>query len=87
MLKERYPSLIVGAVGQIETPTQANDILKSGDADVVLLARAMIRDPHFVLTAARDLGVAVKPANQYERGWMGVLGQGASSDWWKRDPE
>jgi 2,4-dienoyl-CoA reductase-like NADH-dependent reductase (Old Yellow Enzyme family) len=51
----------------ITTPQQANDILAEGKADVVLLAREFLRDPHFVLRAASELGVGVKPAVQYER--------------------
>jgi len=63
----------VGAVGLITTPKQANKILVEGKADIVLLAREFLRDPHFVLRAADELGVAVRPAVQYERGWMTVL--------------
>jgi 2,4-dienoyl-CoA reductase-like NADH-dependent reductase (Old Yellow Enzyme family) len=48
-----------GAVGLITEPKQAEEILADGNADVVLLARAMLRDPHWALRAAHDLGVAV----------------------------
>ena len=63
----------MGTVGMITTPQQANGILAEGKADLVLLAREFLRDPHFVLRAANELGVAVKPAVQYERAWQGVL--------------
>jgi len=46
-----------GAVGMITEPRQAEEILADGSADVVLLARALLRDPHWALTAAYDLGV------------------------------
>jgi 2,4-dienoyl-CoA reductase-like NADH-dependent reductase (Old Yellow Enzyme family) len=48
-----------GAVGLITEPKQAEEILADGNADVVLLARAMLRDPHWALRAAHDLGVGV----------------------------
>ena len=48
-----------GAVGMISEPKQAEEILSSGSADVVLLARALLRDPHWALRAAHELGVPV----------------------------
>ena len=48
-----------GAVGLITEPKQAEEILASGAADVVLLARALLRDPHWTLRAAHELGVPV----------------------------
>jgi hypothetical protein len=33
----------------------------------------MIRNPHWPMTAAQELGVALKPAFQYERGWTRML--------------
>ncbi len=48
-----------GAVGLITEPKQAEDIIADGAADVVLLARAMLRDPHWALRAAHELGVPV----------------------------
>lgn len=45
-----------GAVGLITTPTQAEEILASGAADVVLVGREHLRDPHLGLRAERDLG-------------------------------
>jgi 2,4-dienoyl-CoA reductase-like NADH-dependent reductase (Old Yellow Enzyme family) len=63
----------VGAVGVISTPKQANEVLVAGKADIVSLAREFLRSPHFVLLAAEELGVAVRPAVQYERAWGTVL--------------
>ena len=57
----------------ITTSQQANDMVAEGKADLVLLAREFLRDPHFVLQAANKLGVAVKPTVQYERAWQSVL--------------
>jgi 2,4-dienoyl-CoA reductase-like NADH-dependent reductase (Old Yellow Enzyme family) len=61
----------VGAVGLITEPKHAEEVVASGAADVVLLARAMLRDPHWPLRAAHELGVAVGEGidwpKQYER--------------------
>jgi len=51
--------LATGAVGMITEPKQAEEIVADGSADVVLLARALLRDPHWALRAAHDLGVEV----------------------------
>jgi 2,4-dienoyl-CoA reductase-like NADH-dependent reductase (Old Yellow Enzyme family) len=72
-IKKSSPNLLVGSVGLITDPKQAESYLQEGKADVVSLAREFIRDPHWPLTAARALGVAVKPANQYERGWTDII--------------
>ncbi|KZT02458.1 FMN-linked oxidoreductase [Laetiporus sulphureus 93-53] len=72
-LKKAYPDLPVGAVGLITDPHQAESYLSEGKADVVFLARELIRNPHWPMLAAERLGVAVKPANQYERGWTRML--------------
>jgi 2,4-dienoyl-CoA reductase-like NADH-dependent reductase (Old Yellow Enzyme family) len=49
----------VNAVGLITEAQQAEDIVASGQADAVMLGREMMRDPHFVLRAAHELGVAI----------------------------
>ena len=49
--------IATGAVGMITDPKQAEDVLSEGSADVVLLAREMLRDPHWTLRAAHELGV------------------------------
>ena len=59
--------ILTGAVGMITGPEQADAIVKSGQADMVLLARELLRDPHFALRAAHVLGVDVKWPLQYER--------------------
>lgn len=63
--------LPVAAVGMITEPEQAQAILAEGRADLILLARAMLRDPYWPLRAAAALGrtgvLRVPP--QYERGW------------------
>ncbi len=57
-----------GAVGLITKPNQAENILQQGQADLVILAREMLRDPHFPLRAAHELGYDIKWPLQYERG-------------------
>jgi len=44
------------AVGLISTPAQADAIVREGDAELVMLARAMLRDPYWPLHAAAELG-------------------------------
>jgi 2,4-dienoyl-CoA reductase-like NADH-dependent reductase (Old Yellow Enzyme family) len=64
----------VAAVGMITEPDQAQAILAEGRADLVLLARAVLRDPYWPLRAAAALGRpdAIKSPPQYERGWNAV---------------
>jgi 2,4-dienoyl-CoA reductase-like NADH-dependent reductase (Old Yellow Enzyme family) len=56
-----------GAVGMITEPQQAEKVIASGDADAVLLARALLRDPHWPLRAAHELGAEVRWPPQYLR--------------------
>jgi 2,4-dienoyl-CoA reductase-like NADH-dependent reductase (Old Yellow Enzyme family) len=55
------------AVGMITEPAQADEIVASGRADLVALARAFLRDPHWVWNAAETLGGAAYHAPQYLR--------------------
>lgn len=48
--------IATGAVGLITEPKQAEEILAEGSADVVLLARELLREPHWPLRAAAELG-------------------------------
>ncbi len=63
----REVEIKTGAVGMIRAPEQAEHILRSGQADVVILARQLLRDPYWPLSAARQLGVQVPWPAQYER--------------------
>ncbi len=63
----REAGIATGAVGLITTPSQADAIIQSGQADCVLLAREMLRDPYWPLRAARDLGHIVRWPSQYLR--------------------
>ena len=57
--------LPVGAVGQITDVDQAEEILTSGQADVVFLGRELLRNPYWVQDAARAKGVDYPWPNQY----------------------
>jgi 2,4-dienoyl-CoA reductase-like NADH-dependent reductase (Old Yellow Enzyme family) len=56
-----------GAVGLITEPEQADEIIRSGKADIILLAREMLRDPYWPLHAARTLGHTGAVPVQYHR--------------------
>lgn len=63
----REAAIATGAVGLITESKQAEDIVADGSADVVLLARAMLRNPHWALNAAHELGATIRWPRQYER--------------------
>jgi 2,4-dienoyl-CoA reductase-like NADH-dependent reductase (Old Yellow Enzyme family) len=56
-----------GAVGLITAPAQADHIIRSGQADLVLLARELLRDPYWPLQAAKELGHVIPWPAQYVR--------------------
>jgi 2,4-dienoyl-CoA reductase-like NADH-dependent reductase (Old Yellow Enzyme family) len=58
-----------GAVGMITDPEHANEIVASGKADVILLARELLRDPYWPRRAAKALGLEMRKPPQYERAW------------------
>jgi 2,4-dienoyl-CoA reductase-like NADH-dependent reductase (Old Yellow Enzyme family) len=60
-------SIATGAVGLITDAVQAESILLEGKADVVLVARAAMRNPYFAVTAAEQLGEVIPWAPQLER--------------------
>jgi 2,4-dienoyl-CoA reductase-like NADH-dependent reductase (Old Yellow Enzyme family) len=63
----READVATGAVGLITEPAQADMIIRHGDADLVILARELLRDPYWPLHAARALGVDVPWPLQYLR--------------------
>jgi 2,4-dienoyl-CoA reductase-like NADH-dependent reductase (Old Yellow Enzyme family) len=63
----REAGVATGAVGLITEPEQAEEIIASGQADVVLLARAELRDPYWPLHAAKRLGAPAPWPVQYGR--------------------
>jgi 2,4-dienoyl-CoA reductase-like NADH-dependent reductase (Old Yellow Enzyme family) len=63
----REAAIATGAVGLIASPEQADHVVRSGQGDLVLLAREMLRDPHFPLRAAKALGQEGPWPKQYAR--------------------
>jgi 2,4-dienoyl-CoA reductase-like NADH-dependent reductase (Old Yellow Enzyme family) len=63
----REAGIATGAVGMITSPDQADHVVRSGQADLVLLGRELLRDPHFPLRAARALGREGPWPRQYLR--------------------
>jgi 2,4-dienoyl-CoA reductase-like NADH-dependent reductase (Old Yellow Enzyme family) len=63
----REVGVATGAVGMITSPEQADHILRTGQADLVLLAREMLRDPYWPLHAAQRVRGEVHWPNQYLR--------------------
>jgi len=57
------------AIGFITAAAQAEQILRTGQADLVLLARELLRDPYWPLQAARELRAPVEAPVQYARAW------------------
>jgi 2,4-dienoyl-CoA reductase-like NADH-dependent reductase (Old Yellow Enzyme family) len=63
----REGRIMTGAVGMIIAPEQAEAIIREGQADLVFLAREMLRDPYWPLHAARTLATDVPWPDQYVR--------------------
>lgn len=62
--------IATGAVGMITSPLQAEEILKNERADLIFLARELLRDPYWPYRAAKELRTEIKSPVQYERGWL-----------------
>jgi 2,4-dienoyl-CoA reductase-like NADH-dependent reductase (Old Yellow Enzyme family) len=63
----RTTGILTGAVGLITESKQADDLIRNEQADMVILARELLRDPNFPLRAAHELGHEIKWPVQYER--------------------
>ncbi len=64
---KRESGILTAAVGLISEPEQADRIIREGPADLVALARELLRDPYWPLHAARTLGYDIKWPDQYLR--------------------
>jgi 2,4-dienoyl-CoA reductase-like NADH-dependent reductase (Old Yellow Enzyme family) len=64
---KRNAGVLTATVGMITSAQQADTIVRTGQADMVFLARELLRDPHFPLRAARELKQEIAWARQYER--------------------
>jgi 2,4-dienoyl-CoA reductase-like NADH-dependent reductase (Old Yellow Enzyme family) len=63
----REAGVLTGAVGMITEPAQAEQIIRSGQADLVFLAREMLRNPYWPIRAAQELGRTISWPVQYQR--------------------
>jgi 2,4-dienoyl-CoA reductase-like NADH-dependent reductase (Old Yellow Enzyme family) len=61
--------ILSGAVGFITAPAQADHIIRTGQADMVLLARELLRNPYWPLQAAKELRQTIPAPPQYVRAW------------------
>ncbi|MDH2450607.1 MULTISPECIES: NADPH dehydrogenase NamA [Priestia] len=66
---KQQANIDTGAVGLITTGRQAEEILQSERADLIFVARELLRDPYFPRTAAKELNETISAPVQYERGW------------------
>jgi 2,4-dienoyl-CoA reductase-like NADH-dependent reductase (Old Yellow Enzyme family) len=53
----------------ITAPAQADHIVRTGQADMVFVARELLRDPYWTLRAARELRQDIPVPPQYQRAW------------------
>jgi 2,4-dienoyl-CoA reductase-like NADH-dependent reductase (Old Yellow Enzyme family) len=60
-------NILTGGVGLITSAEQAEEIISNGNADIVFLARAMLRDPYWAIHAAKELNVDIEFPKQYLR--------------------
>lgn len=65
----REAEIATAAVGMITDPMQADQIVRNGQGDLVLLARELLRDPHWPLRAARALHVKPLPTPPVQYAW------------------
>ncbi|WP_018963639.1 NADPH dehydrogenase NamA [Coprothermobacter platensis] len=65
---KKSTGLLTAAVGLITSPELAEEIIGNGRADIVLLGRALLRQPYWPLYAAHELKANVAFPEQYERG-------------------
>ena len=63
----REAGILTSAVGMITDPMQADQIVRNGEADLVMLAREFLRDPYWPLHAAEQLHRDIAWPPQYER--------------------
>ncbi|MFZ3263074.1 MAG: NADH:flavin oxidoreductase/NADH oxidase [Terriglobales bacterium] len=63
----RETGILTGAVGMITSSVQAQHIVTTGQADAVIIARELLRDPYWPLRAARELGQPIAWPVQYLR--------------------
>jgi 2,4-dienoyl-CoA reductase-like NADH-dependent reductase (Old Yellow Enzyme family) len=74
----RETGMPTAAVGMVTAPAQADHIIRTGQADLVVLARELLRDPYWPLRAARELDHPMTwPAQYLRAGPKGSIARGA----------
>jgi 2,4-dienoyl-CoA reductase-like NADH-dependent reductase (Old Yellow Enzyme family) len=63
----RKTGIMTGAVGLITSAHQAEEILREGKADLIIMGRELLRNPYFALKAAKELGEVIQWPGQYLR--------------------
>ncbi|MFH0882054.1 MAG: NADH:flavin oxidoreductase/NADH oxidase [bacterium] len=64
---KKHTNMLIGAVGGITRADQANLIIEGGTADIVVVGRQLLREPHWALLGASKLGVDISWPDQYLR--------------------
>lgn len=67
---KQQAEIATGAVGLITSPLHAEEILQNGRADMIFLARELLRDPYWAYRASKELGAEIEVPVPYERGWV-----------------
>lgn len=66
---KREAKIATAAVGMITSSLQAEEILQNNRADLIFVARELLRDPYWPRAAAQELGEKIDPPYQYNRSW------------------
>ncbi|MFQ3542890.1 NADPH dehydrogenase NamA [Halobacillus rhizosphaerae] len=66
---KRGAAIDTGAVGLITTGNQAEEILQNDRADLIFIARALLRNPYWPKQAADEMGYHIEGPRQYTRAW------------------
>jgi NADPH2 dehydrogenase len=66
----KHANIPTGAVGLITDAAQANQILLNEQADLVFLARELLRNPYWPSYAAKQLNISIPSPKQYARAWL-----------------
>ncbi len=80
MRVRRETSVASAAVGRITEPVRAEEIVATGQAEIVLLARQELRDPDWPLHAATALGTEIAWPVQYQRARSAIPRPGRAGD-------
>lgn len=63
-------NIATSGLGLITSGAHAEEVLQNDRADLIFLGRALLRDPYWPRTAARELGAPIEAPKPYKRGWL-----------------